>query len=371
MTGGISTYMGAIASTLGSRQACCLTAVPGEANGTGVRTYRRPWAFRKERHFQGPGFAAAIAEIMLRERPQVVQLATAYDGYIGMWLRRWFRLPFVVYAHGNEILDARQSSWAKPRLSLFEAARVLANSRFTAHLVEQLGVSAAKLEVIHPGCDVERLKPCVAAAAVKQEFLGEHSNGRVLLSVGNLVMRKGHDMVIQALPRLVKSFPELVYLIVGDGPHRGELENLAQALGVRERVIFAGRVSNERLREVYALAEVFVMPSRERLDACDVEGFGMVFLEASACGKAVVAGRSGGVEDAVVDGVTGLLVDPADVNELASAVSALLSHREFAARLGSQGRSRAVAQFAWSRVGERVGKVLECVLAEQQLRSRL
>ena len=184
----------------------------------------------------------------------------------------------------------------------------------------------------------------------------------MILSVGNLVARKGHDMVIRALPGLLESIPEVVYLIVGDGPHRQELENLACATGVREHVIFAGQISDERLPETYALCDAFVMPSRERLELCDVEGFGMVFLEASACGKPVVAGRSGGIGDAVVDGMTGLLVNSLDTNDIGGALRKLLGHRDLAIQLGRQGRTRLLSVCAWTRIADRVQGILRSLV---------
>ena len=369
MTGGISSYMRSIAASLGPQEICCLTGVPAAKQAVEssleARTYRRPSAFAKPRHIQAIGFAAAMVEIMLRERPRVVQLATAYDGYIGLWLHQWLNLPFVVYAHGNEVLDVLESSWPKPRMSLTQAARVLANSQFTAQLVQKAGVDSARIEIIHPGCDIDRFQPYEPTAALRQEILGSKSGNRVILSVGNLVARKGHDMVIRALPGLLESIPEVVYLIVGDGPHRQELENLACATGVREHVIFAGQISDERLPETYALCDAFVMPSRERLELCDVEGFGMVFLEASACGKPVVAGRSGGIGDAVVDGMTGLLVNSLDTNDIGGALRKLLGHRDLAIQLGRQGRTRVVSDFAWTRIADRVQGILRSVVKEE------
>jgi phosphatidyl-myo-inositol dimannoside synthase len=369
MTGGISNYMASVAAALGPAEVCCLTGIPSHGNGPRamfpIRSYRRPAAFAKAKHVQAVGFGAAIAEIMLRERPHVVQLATAYDGYMGLWLRRWLKLPFVVYAHGNEILDALGSTWPKPRLSLKQAARVLANSRFTAQLVEKAGVAPHRIEIIHPGCDVDRFQPYESGPDLRQRMLGQKASSRVILSVGNLVARKGHDMVISALPRLLPRMPDVVYLIIGEGPYRSQLENLATSLGVRERVIFAGRIADEHLPEIYALSDVFIMPSREHLDSCDVEGFGMVFLEASACAKPTIAGRSGGIGDAVVDGVTGLLVDPLDVDDIAAALWIILSNRELAIQLGHQGRSRVVSDFAWPRIADRVQQILESVVAEK------
>ncbi len=184
------------------------------------------------------------------------------------------------------------------------------------------------------------------------------------LSVGNLVARKGHDMVIRGLRRLRQTVPEATYLIVGHGSYRVQLENLAKGLEVRDRVIFAG-LAAEELPNIYAISDVFVMPSREQLEECDVEGFGLVFLEASACAKPVVGGRSGGIPDAIVDGVTGLLVNPHDPEDIANALARLLTNNHLAIRLGQQGRSWVIKYFSWGRVADRVEGILRSVLQEK------
>jgi phosphatidylinositol alpha-1,6-mannosyltransferase len=173
---------------------------------------------------------------------------------------------------------------------------------------------------------------------LRQKLLGDRYRDQVIVTVGSLTARKGHDMVIRALPRLRETVPDITYLIVGQGGYRAKLEELAMSLGVRDRVIFVGQVSAEDLPDIYALADVFVMPSREHLESCDVEGFGLVFLEASACAKPVVGGRSGGIPDAIVDGVTGLLVNPNDAEDIANSLARLLTNSNLAIRLGQQGR---------------------------------
>ena len=171
-------------------------------------------------------------------------------------------------------------------------------------------------------------------------------------------------MVIRALPILCGTIPDLSYVIVGDGPFRDQLESLALSLGVRNRVVFLGQVSDEDLPDMYALADVFVMPSRECLSENDVEGFGMVFLEANACGKPAVGGRSGGIPEALVDGVTGFLVDPHDPKGVAAALIRLLTSKDLAESFGKHGRLRAVQDFSWARVAERVLTIMEAALDE-------
>src|SRR5262249_18368371 len=119
---------------------------------------------------------------------------------------------------------------------------------------------------------------------------------------------------------------------------------------------------DELLPEIYALSDVFVMPSRQNLEACDVEGFGLVYLEASACGKPVVAGRSGGASDAVLDGETGLLVDPNNPLEVANALERLLTNKDLAHALGRQGRSRLIGTFEWPQIANRVQEIIENVV---------
>jgi phosphatidyl-myo-inositol dimannoside synthase len=371
-TGGISRVMGGVASSLGRDQVCCLTAVtegrdasPGEGDGRGPKVYRRPSAFTRRPVFEAFGFGAAIMEVMIRERPRAVQIGAAYDGYIGLWLQKWLGLPFVTYAHGNEVFNAMNSTWAKPRLSLTRAAAVITLSEFTAGLVRKAGVSPDRIEVIHPGCDIDRFRPREPLPDLRRSLLKEKCDGRVILSVGRLVSRKGQDMVIRALPQLLRQTPNVTYLIVGDGPDRVRLEELAAQAGVRDNVVFAGEVEDDRLPDIYAISDAFVMPSRDQSDTGDVEGFGLVFLEASACSKPVVAGRSGGIPDAVLDGVTGLLVDPLDPEAIAAALSRVLSSPEMADRLGREGRARVEREFTWPHFAQRLQAVLRKVVEQR------
>jgi phosphatidyl-myo-inositol dimannoside synthase len=310
---------------------------------------------------QAFGLSHTLGRIMINERPRALQLATVYDGYLGLWLKRWTKLPFVIYAHGNEILDAVRTDWPKPKAALLGADNIIAVSRFTAKLVEQAGVNPDRISIVHPGCDLHRFQPRPANLELKQKLIGSREK-RVIVTVGGLVARKGHDMVLRALSRLIQKFPDITYLIVGDGPYRSELVSLVNELGLQQNVVFAGKMDDELLPEIYALSDVFVMPSRQNLDACDVEGFGLVYLEASACGKPVVAGRSGGTPDAVVDEETGFLVDPNNPLELANALERLLTDKDLAQTLGTRGRSRLIDNFEWPQIANRVQEIIENVV---------
>lgn len=367
--GGISNMMAAVADSLGAERVCCLTGVPGDGTGrrkAGPHAYRRPWAFAKSKPVQAVGWGLAMAEIMARERPRAVQVATVYDGYLGLWLKRRLGLPFLVYAHGNEILDVlRRTEGSRAARALTGADRVVAVSSYTADLASEAG--ASRVEVVHPGCDAERFRPVEPSRETIDRVLGTRVRGPILLSVGNLVARKGHEKVLKSLPRLLGVAEHLVYLIVGDGPERPHLEVVADSLGVSERVVFAGQVPGNLLPEVYSLADVFVLPSRAEPESCDVEGFGLVFLEANACGLPVVAGRSGGIPDAVEDGVTGLLVDPTDQAAIADAIAELLSNPGRARQMGDRGRQRVLREFRWADVADTIHALVRDMVAEARL----
>jgi phosphatidylinositol alpha-1,6-mannosyltransferase len=227
--------------------------------------------------------------------------------------------------------------------------------------VRKIGVEQERVVILHPGCDVIRFFPKQVSQESRQKILGERAKDRVILTVGGLVSRKGHDMVIRALPILREEVPDLTYLIVGDGPYREKLEELAKSLGVRDHVVFLGKVSEQDMPEMYALCDIFAMPSREQLDKCDVEGFGIVYLEANACGKPVIGGRTGGIPDAVIDGYTGFLVDPNDPRDIARTIQSLLTDKELAGKLADQGRSRVVNELSLTRMRDHLLTVFRSI----------
>lgn len=357
--GGISVFMEAVARAMGPGRICCLTARAKGNNGElPVAVYRRPRAFAKNRLAHALGFGSAMMEILLRERPRLLQLASVNEAAFGLWAKRWLRIPFVLYAHGNEIMAAMESDYPSHMWALRRADRVLANSHYTAALVESVGVSRDRIDVVHPICDLDFFRPVAPDPKHRRELLGDRVNDRVLLTVGHLVARKGQDMVIKALPEILETVPDVTYLIVGEGPYRRQLESLAEAVGVADRVVFAGVVPTDRLLDTYAQCDAFAMVSRELPEQCEVEGFGIVYLEASACGKPVIGSYSGGVPDAIADGESGLLVDPETPSEIARAAVRILSNPSLGRQLGQQGRERVLREFTLARLGARIEEVL-------------
>jgi phosphatidyl-myo-inositol dimannoside synthase len=170
----------------------------------------------------------------------------------------------------------------------------------------------------------------------------------VIVCVSRLMPRKGQDTLVRALPLVQRSVPDAALLLVGGGPYRSRLESLAADTGVSESVVFTGTVPWTDLPEYYGVGDVFAMPCRTRLGGADVEGLGIVYLEASACGLPVVAGDSGGAPDAVVDGQTGYVIDGHSVNEVASSVRALFTDRPLGREMGNRGRDWVTQTWSWA-----------------------
>ncbi|MCE5218894.1 glycosyltransferase family 4 protein, partial [bacterium] len=173
----------------------------------------------------------------------------------------------------------------------------------------------------------------------------------VLLTVGRLVERKGHAAVIRALPQVVAQLGPVSYVIAGSGPEESRLRAEVEALHLQERVRFAGAVADEQLPDFYHLCDLFVMPTRELRDD-PVEGFGIVYLEANAAGKPVLATRCGGVADAVEDQVSGVLLEPGDEGALVEAIISLLGDPARLQQMGQAGLRRVRERFTWDRIAQ-------------------
>jgi phosphatidylinositol alpha-1,6-mannosyltransferase len=185
-----------------------------------------------------------------------------------------------------------------------------------------------------------------------RQSVGAADSGKLILSVGRLSRRKGFDQVIQALPALIQAGLDIQYVLIGIGEDYDYLFDLARKHGVAERVHLLGHVSADDLPRWYNACDVFAMPNREING--DTEGFGMVFIEAAACAKTVVAGTAGGTGAAVVDGVTGLRVDSNEAAMVTSALRYLLDDPLLVLRMGEAGLVRAQAEFAWERVADKM-----------------
>ncbi len=285
-------------------------------------------------------------------------------GTIALILKKLLKVRYTVMTHAMDVTVPfhEQSSSRKKWLVktiLKHASQITTVSTYTRRQLESLGVPAKKISIIFPCPNI--VGTHISTEAYDMEKLNEtyqlHGK-RIILSVGRLVQRKGYDVVIAALSEVLQKEPEAHYVVVGDGPHRATLETLAAQHQVQDHVTFVGSVSNEELVSWYLRCSMLVMPSRE-LENRDVEGFGIVFLEANSFSKPVIGGKSGGIGDAVIDGETGFLVDPTDQQLLEKAIIQLLKNREQAKELGQNGAQRVKEIFQWKAQAKRLEKILQ------------
>lgn len=230
-------------------------------------------------------------------------------------------------------------------------------SRYTRSRFAPAFGSRASLEYLPPGVDSERFRPDPGARAElrKRYRLGDRPT---VVCLSRLVPRKGQDMLIKALPEIRRRVDGAALVIVGGGPYLETLQKLAQDRGVAEHVTFTKGVPGDELPGHHAMADVFAMPCRTRGAGMDVEGLGIVFLEASASGVPVIAGQSGGAPETVQHNKTGLVVDGTSVNKVADAVSELLRDRDRAAAMGAAGREWVRGQWRWETLAARLAKLL-------------
>ncbi len=278
---------------------------------------------------------------------------------LGMVGRRLER-PYGIVVHGAEITVPRRVPGTSALLGrvLRGAAHVIAAGRYPASEARRAAGRELPLTVVAPGVDVERFRPLDAAwRRVERERFGLATDGLLVVGVSRLVPRKGFDVLIDAVARLVVAHPRLELAIAGAGRDRGRLEALAKKRQAPVR--FLGRVPNDDLPVLCACADVFAMPCRTRWAGLEQEGFGIVFLEAAACGVPLVAGDSGGAAEAVVDGETGLVVRrPRRADDVAAALSRLLDDHALRARLGSAARARVESAFAYDVLADRLHAAL-------------
>ncbi|MFO7769572.1 MAG: glycosyltransferase family 4 protein [bacterium] len=284
----------------------------------------------------------------LKEHPETRGVVCA-DWYLGLGAaphRHRVGGRVAVAAHGQEVdRVTRGIELWRLRRSFRRAGAAVAVSSYTADLLRARDIADERIHVVNGGVDLVRFTPGSPDPGLRDRF--GLCEGPVILTLARLVRRKGQDVLIQAMPGVLQRAPGAQLLIVGEGPCEGELRLLAEGLGVSDSVIFGGPVENEKVPAVYRLGDVYAMLSRRLPGTRDVEGFGLTFLEASASGLPVVAGRSGGVPDAVEDGLTGYLVDPTSPEEAAAALVFLLQDPGRATAMGRAGRERARERFTW------------------------
>lgn len=269
---------------------------------------------------------------------------------------KFVNIKYSVFLHGMDLAYAMKSpkkKWLAKKI-LNNSENIICFNNYVAGIAEKLLKNKNKIKVVHPGIEQAAAYDEELIASLKKKY---NLYGKTkLLSLGRLVKRKGQDKVLESLPVVNGEIPNLSYVIAGTGPDEAYLKTANYKAG-NKNVIFLGKISDEEKWAWLNLCDIFVMPSRD-IDG-DFEGFGIVYLEANLSGKPVIAGRCGGVEDAVANGVNGILIiNPGDVNEIAGAIVRLAKDKNLRDNLGERGRERAIREFNWEEQAEKIYNVI-------------
>ena len=286
------------------------------------------------------------------------------EGWLAVMLSYRFKLPFVCFAHGEEVnkencmkggvMSSRQHRWMGALVAR-RAKFWIANSHNTARILRnQWGVHHEKISVIHPGVDTNYFRPERTDPKFRSSM--NWNERKVILTVGRLQKRKGHDQLIRVLPGIASRIPNVLYAIVGNGFERNNLELLVDELSLRNRVQFLGEVSEEKLLQCFQQCDLFLLPNRSV--GSDIEGFGMVLVEAGACGKAIVAGDSGGTSETMKVGTTGFLTDPTDLSLLEKTIVDTISFVDLD-QVGMQGRKFVIENFDWNIISKKIESLFQ------------
>ena len=273
---------------------------------------------------------------------------------IAYHINKIIRIPYVVALHGHEVQSRKRKSIIK---KMNYASALIPGSTYTGNHFKELGVNPSLITVINHGT-IPIIKNNIDIRA-KYKLEGK----LIILTMARLIKHKGQDHLLKSLPKILEKIPNAHYLMVGDGPDRAYLENLAfNELNLRNNVTFAGAISNENVAPYYYDCDIYAMISRQYKNA--VEGFGIAFLEAAYAGKAAVGGDSGGIPDAVEHNHTGILVDPNDLNEIATAIIDLLQNENKRTKYGENGKNRVLKGFTWEKVAQTYANLFNNILAD-------
>jgi phosphatidylinositol alpha-1,6-mannosyltransferase len=357
--GGTAVWAAEVYKRLGGKEIHIVTAdVPGAAEVDAVHPNtihrlnlkRVPWLRPESLAMYARFFVKSLALALTHRLDAIHAFRALPEGLVAWAVARLTFRPVVIYAHGEELTTwGRGGKYKAMRFALRHADRVIANSEHTRDTLLEMGVDAARITLIYPGVDVSVFRPGLDTTGLRDR-LGIGAHDRLVFSLGRLSRRKGFDQMVRAVAWLRDQGVALHYVIAGIGEDADYLDRLIEEHNVKGVVHRIGAVSEADLPRWMNACDVFAMPNRD-IDG-DNEGFGMVFIEAAACGKASLAGEAGGTGSAVLHEQTGLRVDGRSVPAIAGSLRMLLEDAALRQRLAEQAYARVLARFAWSRVSQ-------------------
>ncbi len=273
-------------------------------------------------------------------------------GYVGFLIRKTFKIPYYIFLHGSDLEIGLRRKRRKLSLVCKNADKVVVSSIFLKNKLLSKIEYLKNIVVVYPGPADNFLADVDADLIMRMRSQLALEGKKVIITVGRLADGKGFPHLIRLLPKILERVPNVAWLVIGDGPKKDQIIDLVQKNNLQNVVRFLGQMSNNSLPLYYHLADIFVLLTHK--DEAVEEGWGTVFMEAAACGLPIVAGSVGGVEEAVENLVTGLLVDTHQEAQVISAVTELLGKKDYAGQMGAAGRERVLQNFTWDK---QIGKI--------------
>lgn len=261
----------------------------------------------------------------------------------------FYKIPVICLAHGNELLYENDKRKKRILYTLNKIKNIVANSEFTSGLIRNLGIKNDNIYVVNPGAkDLNNIK-----STNQYNFKGNP----VLLTLARLEKRKGHKKVIDSIKILEKEFPQIQYIIAGEGPEKQSILQYAKKINILDRINFIGNINDEQKKEIFMKSTLMIMPTIDETSNRSIEGFGVVYIEAAMLGLCSVATNVGGVNDAIIDGVTGILLNPNE--DLSVKLKQLLSDNIKLKKLNLKAQQRAQKHFKWNDVLKKYLNILD------------
>jgi phosphatidylinositol alpha-1,6-mannosyltransferase len=302
------------------------------------------FSFKGPAIFEGLNRLFVILRLIYSHKPEVILAIGWQSVWLSSLLSLFTNIPYVAMGAGTEFLVSARVRRSLTHWAYQQADQVIFISQFTQKLAQSNGFNVSKDTIISLGADDKTFKPCLTVTDLRREL--NLTGSRVILTVGQVSERKAQDVVIKALPSILNDFPNAYYLIVGLPTNQLKLERLADELGVAGHIKFTGMVPKSELPFFYNLADIFVLVSRVTGKG-DVEGFGIAVVEAALCGKPAIVSNDSGLVEAVVPGVTALVVDPEDPDMTATAIKHLLVDDKLRQEMGAAARKHALKEATW------------------------
>jgi phosphatidylinositol alpha-1,6-mannosyltransferase len=293
----------------------------------------------------------------LKQRPDILLASGQRSVWLTALLSRCYGLPWIAVGHGTEFGTSLRWERQLARWAYDRANCVICVSNYTRQRMMALGIKQRAAMVIHNGADEKVFGPIASEKILEFRKRFALKDYKVILTVGNVTERKGQDIVIRALPDVISSIQNIFYLIIGLPTRKAELYNLANSLGLEDRVMFLGKVDQQTLVAAYNICDIYVMTSRQT-GSGDFEGYGIAAIEAALCEKPAVVSAGSGLEEAILADETGLVVPEDNPPATARAIVQLLTDSQLCHRLGRQARARALRSQTWEACAQRYDQVM-------------